>query len=59
MRALREDRGLTQQEAAEAARLDDKHWGDLERGLSNTTVATLVAIGKALRVSVSDLLEGI
>ncbi len=55
IRALRIEAGLTQEAAAERARLDYKHLQAIEAGQSNVTVASLVGIAKALRVSVADL----
>ena len=41
------ERELTQEQAAELAKLDVKHWQDVEAGRTNPTVATLVGIAKA------------
>jgi transcriptional regulator with XRE-family HTH domain len=57
VRALRRDRELTQEEAAEIAKLDEKHWQDIEGARTNPTVATLVGIARALKVSLSELFE--
>lgn len=57
MRALRRERDLTQEEAAEIAKLDEKHWQDIEGARTNPTVATLVGIAKALKVTLSQLFE--
>ena len=43
--------------AAEAARLDKKHWQDIEGARTNPTVATLVGIARALKVTLSELFE--
>ena len=58
LRKLREERGLTQERAAEAAGLHPKYLGVIEGGKSNTTFATLVALAHAYRVSLSALFEG-
>jgi transcriptional regulator with XRE-family HTH domain len=55
IRALRRRRKLTQVDAAEAAKLDGKHWQDIEAGRTNPTVATLVGIARALKVSMAEL----
>lgn len=55
MRELRLDGELTQEQAAERARLDTKHWQDIEGGKTNPTLATLVGIAKALDVPIADL----
>ena len=57
MRALRLSRELTQEEAAEIAKLDEKHWQDIEGARTNPTVATLVGIARALDVTLAELFE--
>ena len=57
MRTLRAKLKLTQEQAAEIAKLDEKHWQDIEGARTNPTVATLVGISKALKVSLSQLFE--
>lgn len=57
MRTLRLERELTQEEAAEIAKLDEKHWQDIEGARTNPTVATLVGIARALDVSLAELFE--
>ena len=57
VRSLRLGRELTQEEAAEIAKLDEKHWQDIEGARTNPTVATLVGIAKALKVTLSQLFE--
>jgi len=54
---LRLERNLTQEQAAETAKLDEKHWQDIEGARTNPTVATLVGIARALKVTVSQLFE--
>jgi len=51
--------GLSQEEAAHRARLDYKHWQLIETGKTNTTVASLVGIARALRVKLASLFEGV
>lgn len=55
IRELRVAKQLTQEQAAERAKLDPKHWQDLETGRTNPTLATLVGISRALGVKLSDL----
>jgi len=57
IRALRIARELTQGDAAEVAKLDKKHWQDIEGARTNPTVATLVGIARALKVTLSELFE--
>jgi transcriptional regulator with XRE-family HTH domain len=51
--------GLTQEAAAERAKLDYKHYQAIETGSSNVTVASLVGIAKALRVKLAGLFDGV
>jgi uncharacterized protein len=57
LRALREDRALTQEEAAETIGLHAKHLQRLESGLANVTLATLVAIAFAYRTPLKGLFD--
>jgi putative transcriptional regulator len=57
IRALRQERKLTQEEAAETAKLDEKHWQDIEGARTNPTVATLVGVSRALKVTLSELFD--
>lgn len=57
MRTLRLARDLTQEQAAEAAKLDEKHWQDIEGARTNPTVATLVGIARALDVTLAELFD--
>ena len=55
VRELRRAKQLTQEQAAERAKLDSKHWQDLEAGRTNPTVATLVGIARAVGVKLAEL----
>ena len=55
VRELRGVRGLTQEKAAERAKLDVKHWQDVEGARTNPTVATLVGVAWSLSVKIADL----
>ena len=57
IRALRLERELTQGEAAKIAKLDEKHWQEIEGARTNPTVATLVGVARALEVTLSELFE--
>ena len=50
IRARRVRQGKTQEQIAEAARLDLRHYQRIERGAMNITIAVLVAIADALAV---------
>jgi DNA-binding XRE family transcriptional regulator len=57
IRALRCERGLTQEEAAHRATLDAKHLQAIESGRINVTFASLVGIARSLGVAVAALFE--
>jgi transcriptional regulator with XRE-family HTH domain len=57
VRALRLAGKLTQEQAAESAKLDEKHWQDIEGGRTNPTVASLVGVARALDVTLAKLFE--
>jgi transcriptional regulator with XRE-family HTH domain len=57
VRELRLGRELTQERAAELAKLDGKHWQDIEGARTNPTVATLVGVARALEVTLADLFQ--
>jgi transcriptional regulator with XRE-family HTH domain len=57
IRALRLERKLTQGQAAELAKLDEKHWQEIEGARTNPTVATLVGVARAFKVPLSALFE--
>ncbi len=59
IRELRADLGLTQEAAAERAKLDEKHWQDIESGRTNPTLATLVGVARSLGVKLGELFEGL
>ena len=56
---MREDLGISQEKFAQAAKLDRSYYGKIERGGQNLELATLCAIGKALRVPPSVLLADV
>ena len=55
IRELRQERKLTQEEAAHRARLDYKHLQLIEQGGTNVTLASLVGLAKALDVPLAAL----
>jgi transcriptional regulator with XRE-family HTH domain len=57
IRELRRERNITLEEMAPVARLDWKHLQVIEQGKTNTTVASLVGIAKALDVPLRELFE--
>lgn len=64
IRALRQARGLTLRQVAEAARCEPRNVGRVElatyaKGCSGPTLDTLVRIARALDVPVAALVEGL
>lgn len=55
MRAIRKAQGLTQQQLAELANLDDAYIGAVERGERNFSIDTLEKIVNALQIQPSEL----
>ncbi len=58
-RRLRLAKGLSQEDLAERAALDAKHYQAFEGGQTNVTFATLLGISRALGVKLSELLKGV
>lgn len=56
LRALREARGLTQQQLAKAAGLPRATWANLESGAANPTLGVLARVATALAVPFEELL---
>ncbi|MGH6815889.1 MAG: helix-turn-helix domain-containing protein [Hyphomicrobiaceae bacterium] len=56
LRTLRKARGLSQEALAELCGLHRTYVGSVERGERNLTLSSLEMLGKALGVSVTDLL---
>jgi transcriptional regulator with XRE-family HTH domain len=56
IRAIRETRGLSQQQIAKAAGIPRATWTHLESGAGNPTLAVLVKVAAALEVRLDELL---
>jgi XRE family transcriptional regulator, regulator of sulfur utilization len=56
VRALREERGLSQERLAEAADVDDTYISGLERGQRNPTLLTVQRVASALGVTLAELM---
>ena len=54
--SVRKKMGMTQAEVAEAAELSDRAYAEIERGLVNMRVETLLKICRALRITPDDVL---
>ena len=57
VRALRKERGLTQDTFADKSGLNRAHVGEIERGESNVTIQTLKLIADTLEVKIEDLVR--
>ena len=56
IKALRETRGLSQQQMAKAAGIPRATWTHLESGAANPTLAVLIKVAAALQVRLDELL---
>lgn len=57
VRALRQERGFSQEAFADAAGLDRTYIGGIERGTRNVSLINIERIAKALRVQLAELFE--
>lgn len=57
VRALRKERGWSQDVFADRSGLHRAHVGEIERGESNVTLQTLKTLADTLRVSIVDLIR--
>lgn len=51
--------GATQERVAQLAGIDVTNYGDIERGFGNPTFETLLRIAAVLKVSATELIEGL
>jgi len=59
IRSYRRLRGMSQEALAEASGLSRNYISDIERGVRNPSLLALVAIGRALRMPLRDLLADV
>lgn len=59
VRALRLDRGWTQEELAHRSGLNRSYMSEVERGRSDVSLSTLQKIARPLGISLAELLSGI
>lgn len=59
LRALREERGWSQEEFADRAGLHRTYVSAVERGVRNPTLSVLERLAKALSVSLSELVTSV
>lgn len=59
VRALRKEKGFSQEGFADACGLHRTYMGSVERGETNPTLTSLATIARALKITTSKLLEGV
>jgi transcriptional regulator with XRE-family HTH domain len=59
IREFRRGQDRSQEDLAADAELDAKHLQEIEKGMVNPTVATLLGIARALRVPLGELFGGV
>jgi DNA-binding XRE family transcriptional regulator len=57
IRALRKERGLSQEALAHATTVDRSHMGKIERGERNVTILNIIRISSVLEIPASELLR--
>lgn len=57
IRALRKEKGWTQEKLAEMSGINDKEVSHIEQGRRNITIDTLVKISKALEVNIESIIS--
>lgn len=59
LREMREGKGLTLEQFAEAAKMNELQIGHIERGASDPKLSTIVKLARALKVKPDELLRSI
>jgi transcriptional regulator with XRE-family HTH domain len=59
IRSYRKQRGLSQEDLAEASGLSRNYISDIERGVRNPSLLALIGIARALRMPLHDLLADV
>ena len=59
IRSYRKQRGLSQEDLAEASRLSRNYISDIERGVRNPSLLAVVGLARAFRLPLRDLLADI
>ena len=57
LKKIRLEKKLTQSQVAEKAKIDEKHYGRIERNVCSPTVYTLVDLGIALETADCEILR--
>jgi transcriptional regulator with XRE-family HTH domain len=56
LRAVRKEKGVSQEELSHLAGLDRTYVSTVERGLKNVSLATIAKLAKGLRVRMAELM---
>lgn len=56
LRAVRKEKGVSQEKMAQLAELDRTYVSSVERGLRNVSLGTIAKFARALRVKLADLM---
>ena len=59
VRALRKEKGFSQEGFADACGLHRTYMGSVERGETNPTLSSLATIARTLKITTSKLLDGV
>jgi transcriptional regulator with XRE-family HTH domain len=59
LQEARKSKGISQEKLAELSDLHRTYISDLERGLRNPTLSTIVTLANALEMTASELLKGL
>lgn len=59
VRMLRNEAGLSQEKLAELAELHRTYLSGVERGERNPSLVSIARIAKSLKISLSELMEGV
>lgn len=59
LRSFRKQRGLSQDDLAEAAKLSRNYISDIERGVRNPSLLALVRLSRALRLPLREMIEDV
>lgn len=59
VRKLRDEAGYSQESFADVVGFDRSYMGKVERGESNLTINNVARIAKALKLTLSELLDGV
>ncbi|WP_461077763.1 helix-turn-helix domain-containing protein [Spirosoma flavus] len=57
VRQKRQQKGLSQEELAYQSQVDVRQIGRIERGEINTTISTVFALARALKLNIADLFD--